>query len=77
MECVGASAGPGAGTGSGEEMVGLVDTGPDNTGAETGYARADPVDIQPWDIDPNHGMHVGPGFLGDAPHSLRTREVFR
>jgi len=32
---------------------------------------------QLWDIDPNHGMHVGPGYLGDAPHSLRAREVFR
>lgn len=30
-----------------------------------------------WDIDPNHGMHKGAGFLGDAHHSLRTREIFK
>lgn len=34
-------------------------------------------DEEPWQIDPNHGMHVGPGFLGDSPHSLRLRELFR
>lgn len=36
-----------------------------------------PESPQLWSIDPNHGMHVGLGYLGDAPHSLRAREVFR
>ncbi|KAF8454415.1 hypothetical protein BGX38DRAFT_1268012 [Terfezia claveryi] len=40
-------------------------------------ATVNPESSPLWHIDPNHGMHVGPGILGDAPHSLRAREVFR
>ncbi|KAF8420252.1 hypothetical protein EV426DRAFT_612987 [Tirmania nivea] len=39
--------------------------------------KAGPAGTRLWDIDPDHGMQVGPGYLGDAPHSLRAREVFR
>ncbi|KAF8456865.1 hypothetical protein BDZ91DRAFT_852480 [Kalaharituber pfeilii] len=42
-----------------------------------GRADSEPEFPQPWAIDPNHGMSVGPGYLGDAPHSLRTRELYR
>ncbi|KAI5783225.1 hypothetical protein DFH27DRAFT_578710 [Peziza echinospora] len=31
----------------------------------------------PWPIDPEHGMHKGPGFLGDAYHALRVREILK
>lgn len=45
--------------------------------AATANPELSPESPKPWDIDPNHGMHIGPGYLGDAPHSLRAREVFR
>ncbi|KAF2200443.1 hypothetical protein GQ43DRAFT_472710 [Delitschia confertaspora ATCC 74209] len=32
---------------------------------------------EPWAIDPDHGRVRGPGYLGDAFHSLRVRELFR
>ena len=34
-------------------------------------------DPKPWPIDPEHGRVRGPGYLGDAFHSLRVRELFR
>ncbi|TGZ83686.1 hypothetical protein EX30DRAFT_315297 [Ascodesmis nigricans] len=30
-----------------------------------------------WDIDPEHGRVKGSGYLGDAHHTLRTRELFK
>lgn len=32
---------------------------------------------KPWPIEPDHGMNKGPGYLGDAYHALRVREILK